>query len=61
MYLDGGILIKHIAEGDNTKTIADKRSLSYLTVESHRKNILRKLNAKNMAEVVAFAVKYGIA
>lgn len=54
-------IIKHIAEGDNTKTIADKRSLSYLTVESHRKNILRKLNAKNMAEVVAFAVKYGIA
>ncbi len=54
-------IIKLIAEGDNTKTIADKRSLSYLTVESHRKNILRKLKAKNMAEVVAFAVKYGLA
>ena len=54
-------IIKLIAAGDNTKTIANKRSLSYLTVESHRKNILRKLNAKNMAEVVAFAVKYGLA
>jgi DNA-binding NarL/FixJ family response regulator len=54
-------IIKLIVAGDNTKTIADKRSLSYLTVESHRKNILRKLKAKNMAEVVAFAVKYGLA
>ena len=54
-------IIKLISAGDNTKTIADKRSLSYLTVESHRKNILRKLKAKNMAEVVAFAVKYGLA
>lgn len=54
-------IIKLIAGGDNTKAIADKRNLSYLTVESHRKNILRKLQAKNMAEVVAFAVKYGLA
>ncbi len=53
-------IIKLIAGGDSTKAIADKRSLSYLTVESHRKNILRKLKAKNMAEVIAFAVKYGL-
>jgi len=38
----------------------DKRGLSYLTVESHRKNILRELAAKNMSEVIAFAVKYGL-
>jgi len=54
-------IIKQIAEGDTTKGIADKRGLSYLTVESHRKNILRKLKAKNMTEVIAFAVKYGLA
>lgn len=53
-------IIKLIAEGDTTKAIADKRGLSYLTVESHRKNILRKLAAKNMSEVIAFAVKYGL-
>ena len=53
-------IIKLIAEGETTKAIADKRSLSYLTVESHRKNILRKLKAKNMTEVIAFAVKYGM-
>ncbi len=40
--------------------IADKRGLSHLTVESHRKNIFRKLHAKNMADVVAFAVVQGI-
>lgn len=53
-------IIKMIAGGDSTKAIADKRNLSYLTVESHRKNILRKLNAKNMAEVIAFAAKHGL-
>jgi len=53
-------IIKMIAGGDSTKAIADKRGLSYLTVESHRKNILRKLNAKNMAEVIAFAAKHGL-
>lgn len=53
-------IIKQIAEGDTTKGIADKRGLSYLTVESHRKNILRKLKAKNMTEVIAFAARYGL-
>lgn len=53
-------IIKMIAGGDSTKAIADKRQLSYLTVESHRKNILRKLKAKNMAEVIAFAAKHGL-
>jgi len=53
-------IIKMIAGGHSTKAIADKRNLSYLTVESHRKNILRKLKAKNMAEVIAFAAKHGL-
>ncbi|PYF74084.1 response regulator transcription factor [Pedobacter nutrimenti] len=53
-------IIQLIAEGYSTKLIADKRGLSHLTVESHRKNIFRKLHAKNMADVVAFAVVQGI-
>ena len=53
-------IIQLIAIGDSTKMIAAKRKLSYLTVESHRKNILRKLRVKNMAEVAAFAVKHNL-
>ncbi|TSJ35921.1 response regulator transcription factor [Mucilaginibacter corticis] len=53
-------IIELIAAGCSTKMIADQRKLSHLTVESHRKNIFRKLNAKNMADVVAFAVIQGI-
>lgn len=53
-------IIELIADGYSTKMIADKRKLSHLTIESHRKNIYRKLNAKNMADVVAFAVLQGI-
>ena len=47
-----------IAKGDSTKVIASKKNLSHLTIETHRKNIFRKINAKNMAEVVAFAYKH---
>jgi len=51
-------IIGLIAKGDSTKIIASKKNLSYLTIETHRKNIFRKINAKNMAEVVAFAFSH---
>lgn len=50
-------IIKLIADGDSTKIIAEKMHISYLTVESHRKNVLRKLKAKNMTQVVKYALK----
>jgi DNA-binding NarL/FixJ family response regulator len=49
-------IMQLIAQGNSTKMIAYKRGLSKFTEEVHRKNIFRKLNAKNMADVVAFAV-----
>ena len=53
-------IIQLIAEGESSKMIADKMNIQISTVETHRKNIFRKLNAKNMADVVAFAVTQGI-
>ena len=53
-------IIRLIAAGDSSKEIAAKRNLSPLTVEVHRKNLFRKLQAKNMADVVAFAAKNGL-
>ncbi len=53
-------IIQLITHGDSTKMIAAKRNLSYLTVETHRKNIFRKLHVKNMAEVAAFAARHNL-
>lgn len=53
-------IIQLIAQGETSKTIAGKRGIELYTVETHRKNIFRKLGAKNMADVVAFAVMQGL-
>ncbi|MDH5609098.1 MAG: response regulator transcription factor [Cyclobacteriaceae bacterium] len=49
-------VIKYIAEGLTSFDIADKLIISEHTVRTHRKNILRKLDAKNSSEVIQFAV-----
>ncbi len=48
-------IISHIAKGMNSYEIAEKLFISQFTVIKHRKNILKKLNMKNFAEVVNFA------
>lgn len=53
------ILIK-IAEGFNSRDIAEKLFISTGTVESHRKNIMKKLEVSNMAGLVRIAVKEGL-
>lgn len=44
-----------------TTQIAEKLFISLHTVESHRKNIMRKTKAKNMAGLIKYAVREGIA
>ncbi len=46
-----------IADGYATKHIAERLNISVDTVETHRKNLLRKLEAVNMAEAVATAFR----
>lgn len=46
-----------IAEGLSNKQIADKLNLSTHTVNTHRKNIMNKLDVNNTAGIVMFAVK----
>lgn len=41
-----------VSSGLTTKQIADVLSISHHTVESHRKNLLRKCGARNSAELV---------
>ena len=44
----------------STKEIAQKLYVSYETVHSHRKNLLRKLNASNVAGLVRIGFELGI-
>ena len=47
-----------IAEGFTNPQIAEKIFLSPFTVDSHRKNLLAKLNVKNTAMLIRFAIEH---
>ncbi|MFN4006775.1 MAG: response regulator [Chitinophagaceae bacterium] len=51
-------IIRLICKEMNTKEIAHKLNLSELTISTHRKNIFRKLEIKNMAGLVSFAKEH---
>lgn len=50
-------VVRLISEGLSNKLIADRLELSTHTVNTHRKNIMAKLNIPNTAGIVMFAVK----
>lgn len=49
-----------IAQEYNTAEIAEKTFISFNTVNTHRRNLLSKLNAKNTAGLVKYAVENGL-
>jgi DNA-binding NarL/FixJ family response regulator len=53
-------VLKFIAEGKSTKEIAARLGVSVKTIETHRLNIMEKLEIKNMAELVKYAIRQGI-
>ena len=53
-------IIKFIAHGKTSQEIADIINISNSTVNNHRKNILRKLNHRNIAELTRFATESGL-
>lgn len=54
------IILKEIALGKTTKEIAAEKNLSFHTVNSHRKNIFRKLGVNNVHEATKYAMRAGI-
>lgn len=47
-----------IAEGFTNPEIAEKLFVSITTIDSHRKNLLAKLNVKNTASLIKFAMDH---
>jgi DNA-binding NarL/FixJ family response regulator len=52
-------IVKLIANGLTTKEIASKRNISYHTVNTHRKNIFKKVEVSNASELIIHAIKAG--
>ncbi|OQY45561.1 MAG: hypothetical protein B6242_09990 [Anaerolineaceae bacterium 4572_78] len=48
-----------IAEGQSTRQIAEMLYVSVKTVETHRINIMRKLDTKNQADIIKYTIKMG--
>lgn len=53
-------ILKDIALGMTTREIAEKRFSSFHTVNTHRKNIFRKLGVNNVHEATKYALRAGL-
>ena len=53
-------ILKDIALGMTTKEIAEKRFSSFHTINTHRKNIFRKLGVNNVHEATKYALRAGL-
>ena len=53
-------ILKEIALDKTTKEIAAEKNLSFHTINSHRKNIFRKLGVNNVHEATKYAMRAGI-
>ncbi len=52
-------ILDHICNGMSTQEIAEKLFISKRTVDNHRVRILKKMNARNTAQLVKYAIKAG--
>lgn len=53
-------VIQLVAEGKSTKEVATALSLSVKTAETHRTNLMRKLDLHSVADLTLYAVRNGI-
>ena len=53
-------VLQLIAEGFNAPEIANQLYLSPYTINDHRKSLIRKLNARNVANMVSISFRTGL-
>ena len=54
-------ILQLVAEGKSHQQIADLLYISVRTVDTHRNNIMKKLDLHDTASLVTYAIKHGIA
>ena len=53
-------ILKLIADGFSNKEIGEQLFISHRTVDTHRTNLMKKLEVNNIAGLISFAIKNGI-
>jgi DNA-binding NarL/FixJ family response regulator len=53
-------VLELLSEGKSSREIAEQLFITQRTVESHRKNMIGKVNVKNTVELIAFASSIGL-
>lgn len=54
-------ILRLIADGLSNKEIGDKLFISHRTVDTHRTNLMKKLDAHNIAALIRFAIRNNLA
>ena len=53
-------VLQQLAEGKSTKQMAAALGVSVKTIETHRRNIMEKLNLHSVAELTKYAIREGV-
>lgn len=53
-------IVQLVAEGRSSREIAEALHLSIKTVETHRRNVMARLNLHSVADLVKYAVRHGL-
>jgi DNA-binding NarL/FixJ family response regulator len=53
-------IVQLLAEGHSSARIAERLYISVRTVETHRRNIMKKLHLHNVAELTKYAIREGL-
>jgi two-component system NarL family response regulator len=54
-------VLRHVAEGEALKQIATQLDVSVKTIETHRRQIMDKLDLHSVAELTKYAIRQGLA
>jgi DNA-binding NarL/FixJ family response regulator len=53
-------IVRLLSQGRNSKKIAEMLGISQKTVETHRRNIMLRVNCRSTAELVRYAIRNGL-
>lgn len=54
------VIVRLLAEGKSSVQIADELCISPNTVDTHRRNVMRKLDLHNVADLTRYAIREGL-